>query len=80
MFLTVTQNCFEWPESIRSDHGGETVGVWNAMEEISGLNRGSFLLSASLSSTFNQFNFYTLNGIVIPASSTDFPKAQCWEH
>ena len=50
------------------------------MEEIRGLNRGSFLLSASLSPTFNQFNFYTLNGIVIPASSTDFPKAQCWEH
>ena len=46
LFLTATQN-FEWPSRVRSDHGGENVGVWNAMDERRGLNRGSSLVGTS---------------------------------
>ena len=46
LFLTATQN-FEWPSRVQSDHGGENVGVWNAMEERRGLNRGSYLVGTS---------------------------------
>jgi len=29
---------------VQSDRGGKNVGVWNAMEERRGLNRGSYLV------------------------------------
>ena len=46
LFLTATQR-FEWPSRVRSDHGGENVRVWEAMEERRGPNRGSYLVGTS---------------------------------
>ena len=50
MFLIATQN-FEWPLRVRSDYGGGgrggKVGVWNAMEERRGPNRGNYLVGTS---------------------------------
>ena len=50
LFLTATEK-YEWPSRIRSDYGGENVGVWELMEERRGCNRGSYLVG---SSTHNQ--------------------------
>ena len=46
LFLTATQR-FEWPSRVRSDHGGENVRVWEAIEERRGPNRGSYLVGTS---------------------------------
>ena len=45
-FLTATEK-FEWPSRVRSDHGGENIGVWELMEERRGPNRGSYLTGTS---------------------------------
>ena len=50
LFLTATEK-YEWPSRIRSDYGGENVGIWELMEERRGCNRGSYLVG---SSTHNQ--------------------------
>ena len=42
LFRSAT-GCYDWPSRVRSDHGGENVGVWQLMEEVRGLNRGSFM-------------------------------------
>ena len=39
---------FHWPSRVRSDYGGENVGVWQLMEEVHGPNRGSFLAGTSV--------------------------------
>ena len=49
MFTVLTQclQNFEWPSRVQSDDGGENVGVWNAMEERRGPDRGSCLVGTS---------------------------------
>jgi len=47
LFLSATER-YHWPSRLRSDHGGENVGVWQLMEEIRGPNRGSFLAGTSV--------------------------------
>jgi len=42
LFLNATQT-YGWPSRVRTDHGGENVGVWQLMEERRGPNRGSYL-------------------------------------
>ncbi|KAJ7354987.1 hypothetical protein OS493_028648 [Desmophyllum pertusum] len=39
---------YHWPSRVRSDRGGENVGVWQLMEEVRGPNRGSFLAGTSV--------------------------------
>ena len=40
LFFTATQR-FEWPSRVRSDHGGENVMVWEAMDERGNINSKS---------------------------------------
>ena len=47
LFRSATER-YDWPSRVRTDHGGENVGVWQLMEEVRGLNRGSFLAGASV--------------------------------
>lgn len=53
LFLAATQR-FEWPSRVRSDHGGENVRVWEAMEERRGPNRGSYLVGTLNAKSANQ--------------------------
>ena len=47
LFRSATER-YDWPSRVRSDHGGETVGVWQLMEEVRGPNRRSFLAGTSV--------------------------------
>ena len=47
LFRSATER-YDWPSRVRSDHGGENVGVWQLMEEGHGPNRGSFLAGTSV--------------------------------
>ena len=47
LFRSATER-YDWPSRVRSDHGGETVGVWQLMEEVRGPNRISFLAGTSV--------------------------------
>lgn len=47
LFLSATER-YHWPSRLRSDRGGENVGVWQLMEEVRGPNRGSFLAGTSV--------------------------------
>ena len=45
-FLQATER-YEWPSRVRTDMGGENVGVWELMEAVHGENRGSYLAGSS---------------------------------
>ena len=47
LFLSATEQ-YEWPSRVRTDHGGENVQVWQLMEEMRGLNRGSYIAASSV--------------------------------
>ena len=47
LFRSATER-YDWPSRVRSDHGGENVGVWQLMEEVRGPNRESFLAGTSV--------------------------------
>lgn len=47
LFRSATER-YDWPSRLRSDHGGENVGVWQVMEEERGPNRESFLAGTSV--------------------------------
>ena len=47
LFRSATER-YDWPSRVRSDHGGETVGAWQLMEEVRGPNRRSFLAGTSV--------------------------------
>lgn len=46
LFLTATAR-YGWPSRVRTDYGGENVGVWQVMEERQGQERGSYLVGSS---------------------------------
>ena len=47
LFLGAIQN-FGWPSRVRTDKGGENVGIWAMMEEFRGANRRSYLAGSSV--------------------------------
>ena len=47
LFRSATER-YDWPSRVRSDRGGENVGVWQLMEEVRVPNRGSFLAGTSV--------------------------------
>ena len=47
LFLSATEQ-YEWPSRVRTDHGGENVQVWQLMEEMRDLNRGSYIAASSV--------------------------------
>ena len=46
-FLQATQE-YGIPSRVRSDHGGENVGIWRFMEAVRGPNRGSYIAGRSV--------------------------------
>ena len=46
-FIAATEE-YHWPSRVRTDLGGENVGVWELMETRMGPNRGSYLAGSSV--------------------------------
>lgn len=49
-FLRATEE-YGIPSRVRSDKGGENVGIWRFMEEVRGSNRGSYIAGRSVHNT-----------------------------
>ena len=49
-FLRATEE-YGIPSRVRSDHGGENVGVWRFMEEVRGRDRSSYIAGRSVHNT-----------------------------
>lgn len=47
LFSGATRN-FGWPSRVRTDKGGENVGIWAMMEEFRGANRRSYIAGSSV--------------------------------
>ena len=65
-------NIYGAPSRIRTDHGGENVLVWQKMEELRGINRGSALRGTSQQNQRIERLWWMSSGVFVVISTIYF--------